>query len=454
MRYEHHLWRQGHGRSAKSDISRLECMQDAVLLHLERLNKYHPQRKVAVLLVTAEVECSFSGMYASHRVKDGHIRSLKQGMNHGDCLVAPYWKEVSKGYSELSRQIRHLRAREGTERAMGTALSVALGLARGHLREMGTRTEIFLCTTGACNAGIGSTLAVFADSSPEHGRAFYARAGLQAKECGASVHVVGITREDAALDVIAVAARTAGGVATVMDEPKVRREPRRADQPRMVARNAVAQLFLPRGCRFVPDSDPRASVSINVDASIATVNLPEVDDDACVSFSFRGPDDAADSLPFQAQIQYTNGAGDVIVRILNSMVPVTRSRAQSEIGANISLVSMHALRITAARAAALLKGDVALDYAPVLRDDLRAVRRLLERATPSGNRESLDRFLVESERLDCELEAAFEGPVRLVGAARDMSTAAFMSICELQRSVLASTRRRAASNARRPDRWI
>ncbi|KZV97026.1 hypothetical protein EXIGLDRAFT_764779 [Exidia glandulosa HHB12029] len=452
MRYEHHLWRQAHGRKAQSSISRLECLQDAVLLHLERIHKYHPHRRVGLLLVTGDVECTFGGTYARHRVKDGYIRSLKQGANYGDSLVSPYWKELSNDnvYSEFGREVRHLRPRDGTERAMGTAMAIALGLARGNARETGTQSEIFVCTTGSCNVGVGSTQAVFAGTGPEYGREFYQRAGELAQECSAIINVVGITREDPALEIVSVSARTCGGLVTVMDEPKLHREPKRADRRRVIARNAVAQLFLPRGCRFAYDVDPRPTVAIDVDATIATINLPEVDDDSDLSFAFFGPHDAGDALPFQAQIQYTNGAGDTMVRILHTTVPVTRSRAQSEVGANIPLVASHALRITAARAAALLRNDD-LDYARSLRDDLRAFRRLLQR---TKGREGTPKFDSLCEQLDCQLEAAFEGPLHLVGASRELSTTGFLRMAELRRSILAPARGRSASNARRTDRWI
>ncbi|EJD41066.1 hypothetical protein AURDEDRAFT_153372, partial [Auricularia subglabra TFB-10046 SS5] len=308
-RYEQILWRRAHGHGAEEHISRLQCVQDAILLHLERLRKNHPTRKVAILLVTGDVDVSFSGLYASHRIRDAHgyIRTLKQGLIHGEELISPYSKGIDRGYDALVRQVQILQPSAHNENALGVAIAVALGLAKGHLKQGGTGTEILLCSQNAANVGLGNMAPLFRDG----GRDFYAQAREMTSECKATFSIVSASRNTPDIDILADLARRTGGCVSVMDEPKLHLlvEPRRAGSKRIVAGEVEAKLYLPRGWRF-DRNDAFPHVRYENEDNIAAISLPQVDDDTLLSLAFHCTSDiplAPDAqFVVQAQILYTN----------------------------------------------------------------------------------------------------------------------------------------------------
>jgi Mg-chelatase subunit ChlD len=108
------------------------------------------------------------------------------------------WGSVNENYDELVRYTKGLTTQGAT--ALGSALAIALGLAKKH-KELtgGASTEIFLCTDGASNTGIGSTDAQYATQysrfSNDHGRQFYSLAGETALGYNAKINIIGIEGE-------------------------------------------------------------------------------------------------------------------------------------------------------------------------------------------------------------------------------------------------------------------
>jgi hypothetical protein len=129
-------------------ISRLSCMKAAVDLHLERLRKQHPHRRVCLITFSDDVTIVGDGTTAPVVVTGDKLSNyedlIASGLNFSNLLA-------SASKSELSDRVRALQ--EGGATALCPALAVAVGLAT---REKGKRSEIILCTDGASNIGIGS----------------------------------------------------------------------------------------------------------------------------------------------------------------------------------------------------------------------------------------------------------------------------------------------------------
>ncbi|KZV78338.1 hypothetical protein EXIGLDRAFT_691479, partial [Exidia glandulosa HHB12029] len=320
-------------------------------------------------------------------------------------------------------------------------------------------TEIFLCTDGASNQGIGTTdnNAYGAQnlSSADHGRQFYSVAGETAAGLGAKINVIGISGEGVALDVLAVAAQASGGLVNVVDASELRRELRKATQKRIIATDIALTLHAPRGWRFVSNARPGAAISDS--GNVVTYTHAQAGDTTSVSFAFapvvgEKKGWTGDAVPFQARITYKSpSSGDTRVRMLHTVVPATADRFHAERGARVSLLGTHMLQQVGLRMGALLaegsRGwNGAKQQAATARDSVFALNKLLAHAArTTDQQEELAAFTSESAALDRALEAVF-GPhtVFPVGASRDDAVRTFAKYADISRESLSAGKNRSA----------
>ncbi|KZV89837.1 hypothetical protein EXIGLDRAFT_721010 [Exidia glandulosa HHB12029] len=447
--------------STAASVTRLQCMQDAMNVHLERLHKHFPNRRVAILAFSSDVECFFGDShFRATTVHESDVRSLQAGIARGIELMPRTWKTAGEAYITLKAVTDNLQTKGAT--ALGTALALALGLAKTHRTVSSSPTEIFLCTDGASNQGIGTTdnnawgYGAQNLSSADHGRQFYSVAGETAAGLGAKINVIGISGEGVALDVLAVAAQASGGLVNVVDANELRRELRKATQKRIIATDIALTLHAPRGWRFVSDARPGAVVSDS--GNVVTYTHAQAGDTTSVSFAFepvvgeKKKGWTGDAVPFQACITYKSpSSGDTRVRMLHTVVPATADRGHAERGVHVSLLGTHALQQVGLRMGALLaegsRGcNGAKQQAATARDSVFALNKLLARAVRSTDQqEELAAFTSESAALDRALETVFgQHAVFPVGASRDDAVRTFAKYADISRESLSAGKNRSA----------
>lgn len=438
-------------------ISRLECIQDAMQVHLDRLEKYFPERKVAIVAFHNVLECFIgkSPGASTHTINPKDIENFEQGMDAARTITNRQnpWKMVGENIDEFRKHVRNLSTKGST--ALGPALAVALGLARQHKQEYAAATEIFLCTDGASNTGIGSIQHQYIETSL-HGRSFYSQAGEIALNQSAKINIIGLAGEDVALDVLAVASQVSGGVVTTVQPDELRREIRSVSQRRGIASDVTVKLHMPNQWHFV--SDPRPGVAIS--ANTLTYTLPQVNDETSVGFAFAITDKSAskagvltDTIPFQAHITYTSTTtGNTNVRVLNKVIPVTTDRECAENAAHVALTGTYYLqKIAFQMNQVLIKnlsfGKEGTRQLSTLRDTLYASHQLLIRAAKTTiAQEELANFSHESNQLDRELELV--SSIR-VGPAKDRAVKIFSRTALLSSNSLMSGSKKIAQVNRR-----
>ncbi|KAF8577748.1 ras-domain-containing protein [Ramaria rubella] len=450
----------GSGSTTLTYISRLQCIQDAMHVHLDRLERQFPGRKVAIVTFHNQLECFIGGGVGKHIIDAHSIENIEEGMDAVRSIInrRDSWKTVRENIDALREYVNSLTTKGST--ALGPALVVALGLARHHKQQYGASSEIFLCTDGAANTGIGCTDQQYTKyvRSSVHGRSFYSQAGEVALGYSAKINVIGIKGEGVALDVLAVAAQISGGIVTTVQADELRREIRTASQRRFIARDVSIKLYAPKGWHFSPDSRPGVSTRSNV----LTYSLSQVDDDTSVGFAFAadksGSDSKSDALtgtvPFQAQITYTSAImGGTTVRVLHKVVPVTDDRGHAERAAEVALTGIYMLQWIAFEANSLLIKNVLFsgkvrDQIQTLRDQLYAAHQLLIRASQTNTQqEELGNFSHESAQLDRELEQMMSGGA--VGSGRDQAARIFAKMAVLSRNSLLAGNRKLGQVKRR-----
>ena len=441
--------------STATFLSRLQCMQDAMLVHLERLKKHFPNRRVAILAFDDRIECYFGGVAASTMLRQEDIPSLQKGIDHGSRLAPRGFTTIKDSYEDLERRTKGLAVRGAT--AAGSALALAIGLVKAHKAISSSPSEIFLCTDGASNSGIGNTSS--GSESALHGRPFYSEAGETAAGLGAKVNVIGIQGEGVALDVLSVVAQSSGGLLNVVDVNELRRELRTATQKRVVAQDISILVHLPRGFTFQPD--PRPTTTILNDGRTVKLAQPQADDKTFLTLAFgytggagekrRTWPDGAD-VPVQASITYTVPQNkEVRVRTLHKAVPTTADRAAAETGAHVSVVATHVLQHIGTKLSVLF-AEGSRSWAQTqrasaaARDMLFAANKMLGRgAVQALQQEEATGFAGESASLDELLARVFgEGKAYPVGWARDDAVRSLAKYSGVSREVVASGEHRKA----------
>lgn len=442
-------------------VTRLACMQDALRVHLERLKQSYPNRKVAIIAFHNVLECYISGANYQESVEviNGEdFSSLQNGMDSAFEFSRKPWNSVNVNYDGLRKYVDQLQTKGAT--ALGPALAFALGLAKYHKERYSASTEIFLCTDGAANTGIGTVSAQSYGSmsqASKHGRPFYSQAGEVAVAQSAKINIIGITGEGVSLDVLSVAAQISGGVVTTVQADELRREIRAASQRRIIAKDATVKVHIPKDWKFLPA--PRQDVVIS--GNTITCKLAQVDDETGIGFAFSIKNEKGNTLtgtiPIQAQIKYTSTlTGAVNVRILNQAAPLTADRELAESAANIAAVGTHALQTIAHAANQVLVSNINLDgkaksQVSSLRDSLYAYHQLLIRAaTNNTQQEELSNFTMECSALDMELERISSG--RVYGASRDQAAKLFVRLASLQRNGLVNAAQKVGQVKRR--QWV
>lgn len=443
-------------------ISRLECIQVAMEVHLDRLKEYFPDRKVAIVAFHSSLEC-FIGAGSgtmTHIIDSDDIKNLGQGMDvaHRIINTRASWPTVRENIDTLRKHVRDLRPKGST--ALGPALAVALGLARHHKREHCAQTEIFLCTDGKSNTGIGSTDRQYIETAM-HGPSFYSQAGEIALGQSARINIIGIGEDGVALDIIGVAAQISGGIVTTVQADEVRREIRTASQRRVIATDITIKVYMPKQWHFV--SDPRPGIAISGNTLIYT--LLQIDDESTVGFAYAindGPDSKRNvltgTIPFQVQITYTStSTGSTNVRILNKVIPVTGDRRYAEKAAHVASTGTYVLQKIAYQANEVLVKDVSSPKETekqlrTLRDTLYASHQLLIRAAKAQAadntaQEELWNFRHESAQLDEELDRMASGET--FGSARDQAVRTFARMAVLSSNSLLAARKKIGQVKRR-----
>lgn len=433
-------------------------MQDAINVHLDRLEKHYPNRKVVLLAFSQDIDVFVSGNSTVQNFSVSRLDSEERCMQQASRVTQPPTLDqaaINSGgnAAALRERVRNLYPRGST--ALGSTLALALGLAKLHQQDEaagGASTEIFLCTDGAANSGIGCAEREYTESERMHGRSFYSRLGELAVDASAKINIIGIRGEGVGLDVIGLAAQISGGVVTTVQMDELRREIRAAAQKRVIAKDVQVTMRVSKEWQFDPDPRPGFSLrSSQSQGDMLVYSCPQVDDETSVSVGFtihsvsdgeRAVEKDGGMAAFQAQIKYTSvQTGEVRVRYLNKLVPVTRDRDSAESAVEVALVGTYVLQRTAFDANSVLVRNLANRKAKEeavrpLRDGLYAAHQLLIRGAKTVvQQEELSAFAAQSAELDRQLAGMItEGA--MLGSTRDEATRFFSKQTSMARSSL------------------
>ena len=214
-------------------VTRLQCMQQAVVEQIDVLKAQQPDCTVA--LVTFSNTCSVlvDGGTVLKVVNPAEMRDISSALAAGEALRTRLTSTISEDGAAVQSKARELRS--GGATALGPALAVSVGLAGAAL---GSRVCLF--TDGLANTGIGAVR--LGEQQP-----FYLEIASQAAALGVSVSVLTLDGEECSMENLGTTADVTGGSVEVVDPTQLQSKVAALLQSKTLATAVEASLILPSG---------------------------------------------------------------------------------------------------------------------------------------------------------------------------------------------------------------
>eukprot|EP00043_Microstomoeca_roanoka_P017626 m.184713 g.184713 ORF g.184713 m.184713 type:complete len:856 (+) comp16675_c0_seq3:231-2798(+) len=308
--------RKGAAPSSEQYVSRLDCMKTAVVKQLEHLAVTFPNRRVLLVTFAQTLE-----IYDSPSSPAKHIT-----LNLSN--VEDIWEAAKQlDLGELSSISSTLDAWKTKVMSLSTRGSTALGpaivAATSITATLGQEAEIFVCTDGMPNVGVGR-LDTYSTSG-----AFYAMMGERAKQHGAVIRIIATEDVESHLEVVSTCAVTSGGSVLTLNPLELARQIRSLSQDELVARDVLVDVRLPSYCQIKND------ISGAPDDCKLKLDVGNVTSRSDLAFTFNVDKTApkGQPMPIQIILQYTAKNGARHMRVLSGEMDITSRENDHDIDA-------------------------------------------------------------------------------------------------------------------------
>ncbi|KAL4460520.1 hypothetical protein ABPG74_000271 [Tetrahymena malaccensis] len=223
--------------------------------------------------------------------------------------------------------------------ALGPAILAAVEIAKSN-----RGSQIIVCTDGMANQGLGSINQQLQKQATQ----FYLDVAEYAKQKGVQVSIIGIGDDKMGLQVIGKLAEKTNGSVFKIDLSNLNDKLDNILQDKMIASDVKMKIFLHKNVVL----EDRSNDDLEVDVGNATR-------ESCITFEylFKHPEELKDlpSIPFQAQIEYTDLSGQKQFIVVTKQIKTTQNSSQVDNNLNMNIVEKR----MAQKCANLIKqGDV------------------------------------------------------------------------------------------------
>eukprot|EP00735_Rhodelphis_limneticus_P010267 TRINITY_DN2989_c0_g1::TRINITY_DN2989_c0_g1_i1::g.4265::m.4265 TRINITY_DN2989_c0_g1::TRINITY_DN2989_c0_g1_i1::g.4265 ORF type:complete len:585 (-),score=88.14,sp/Q75J93/CPAS1_DICDI/27.56/3e-52,VWA_2/PF13519.1/2.5e-13,VWA_2/PF13519.1/2.4e+03,Sec23_trunk/PF04811.10/0.0011,Sec23_trunk/PF04811.10/3.3,Glyco_hydro_25/PF01183.15/38,Glyco_hydro_25/PF01183.15/9.3 TRINITY_DN2989_c0_g1_i1:82-1743(-) len=412
-------------------ISRLQCVKAALDLHLTRLLKTHPQKRVCLITFNSKVTISQAALTgeSSNMCVLGNVDEASEDSlyNHGRGVQCQSVRALTEGFDPLRTAVMGMDPDGCT--ALGPALVTALGMCSNW-----QQSEIMLCTDGLANIGVGDL-----EDNPD--REFYDRLAGRAQKLRCNISVIAVQGGDCAMEVLGNLADKTGGTVNIVNPLELIREVRSIYQTPVIATDVVLTLYAPPCLAWTspytastntPPSGANSSSGIKGVFSKLTGGVNDVDNkggngnnitvdqdgrrliyeagnvtaDDVVTFPFYPLPDGAvpknKSVLFHAKISFRRIDGSRVIRWTRMSLGASRSREEAEVKMNVMPVAALALSQAASYA---LKREYDMARAVLMAGH----QYMFQLAHTQEQREEYNNFIQRAEQLDSELRTCRPG---------------------------------------------
>jgi len=356
-------------------MTRLECVQKAVVGQLNTLHLEQPECIVVIVTFGAEV-CVYTDGVTCAKIScmahGSEVDLLAKGKELNLCCSA----QIADSSNRVKVTVSRLKPQGNT--ALGPALAVSVGMASGR-----PGSKIVLCTDGMANNGVGAI--------QQRGQIleFYGDMGRRAAEEGTCISVITMEGEDCSMENLGACADLTGGQVEMVDLQELSTKVGAMLKNPTLGTSLEVDMIAGPGISF--NGDFTSAYKGNACTASRTVGIVTSKTDLTLDLRITAED--GDTVPVQLQLRYTKPDGEEVLQVLTVHPRVCSSRDEAESDINGTCVALNGIH-SAARLAQ--NGNYRSARAQLI-----STCRLLQRAMNTMlHQESYLSFIIQAEKLD------------------------------------------------------
>ncbi|XP_037133329.1 circularly permutated Ras protein 1 isoform X2 [Syngnathus acus] len=313
--------------------SRLEFVQEAVLLCVNKLRKQQSDTPVGLITFNYEVTVHGYGDFPSNVLSGDDLMDSEHLKAAASLFTTPPPLSYTKNF--LEQQVKELSA-VGTT-ALGPAALVAITMASRH-----PGSKVIICTDGKANTTLGNL-----EVDDNDARAllsstiFYQELGEDAANQGVTVSVLSIEGTECRLDELGRLADRTGGKVVITNPKMLQSEFEQIIENTTIATKCTVTLILPKPMRMRGEKEA---------AHKALRNVGNVHPEEEITFQFVASETEASSVSVQLQLQYTQKNGQMMLRVFTMTRRVTSERLVVLSSLSLPIIQLNSSQASAALA--------------------------------------------------------------------------------------------------------
>jgi Mg-chelatase subunit ChlD len=327
-------------------ISRLECVQAAIDNNINNILKTSPETHVG--LVTFSSEITILGDCCSNQVvirQDNFTNEQKLndfGTENSNLIKNP----INNSIKNILKSLYKLN--ENGQTALGPALYVSMSL----LFNNNQNGEIFLCTDGRANLGLGKLNDVNGEED-QQSLNYYNKLGDIAKEKGITINLITFEDQDSDINALSDMIQKSGGEIIRVNPTKIIEEFNDMFENTLIGTNVKLNVNLNKLLCF-RNEDKKENLYNDGSSYKEEIGNVKLETEKYFEYKFKKAWKIADmtdinidnvkNLNFQCVIEYKNRDKEDIIRVINETQTVCRIQKDIEKNINYDIIGTNAMQ--------------------------------------------------------------------------------------------------------------
>ena len=324
-----------------SYISRMECVQIAIENNILELVKTSPKVKVGLVTFGTNVEVLGDCMSNRLVLKTADVNNEEKIINLGEENTNLFKHNISQSQQKVIDAL--YKCEENGQTALGPSVLLSLSM----LKNAPNGSRIFLCTDGCSNLGLGSI-----SSNANKSKEFYIKMGDLAKERGVAISLITFQDSESEIAVLQEMVDRSGGEIIRVNPSEIIEGFSDLLDNKIVATKVAFEINLHQYLTF--RNEDKNKLLNNGSSLKKEVGNAAKETEFYYEFKFKKAFKLADmpninlensiAMPFQAIINYTNGAGDKMQRVITKFLKLNDNKEEVEKQAIFEIISANAMQ--------------------------------------------------------------------------------------------------------------
>ncbi|CAI2386488.1 unnamed protein product [Moneuplotes crassus] len=327
-------------------VSRLQCVQAAIEAQLIDMKAEKSQKKVGLVSFNGDVNIIGDGSQPSQTISGDKLTNYEYLIENGQTISKTHMSQrIEDSSDQLNEKLFSLEETGPT--ALGPAVASSIAMAG----ECGHGSQVFICTDGLANVGIGSLEELKDSDTVEQDVAtFYEQLADYAASKGVTVNIISIKGEECDLETLRPLYDKTGGNVDIIEPDELKSNFSNMMKQEVIATRVVVKVKLHKALEFRNEDEK----DLTNDKTILTRDVGNVTEDSEITFEYRIKNQEElkkldnfditkiDQIPFQTIIEYTTLDGMKCIRTITKVQKITDDVSKMKEDVNIEVLAVNA----------------------------------------------------------------------------------------------------------------